>query len=596
LGVPAATNIPGARNSATSWTDSSGNFWLFGGSGYDANRYGGYLNDLWKFNPSTNEWTWMGGSSSMPSAGTGQSGVYGTLGTPAATNTPGARYLAASWTDPSGNFWLFGGFGYDANGHPGYLNDFWEFNLSTNKWTWMGGSSTISQLGVYGSLGISNSGNQPGARDRVSSWTDSSGNFWLYGGKNSNGDNFNDLWKYTPATNEWTWIGGNDIANQPGVYGTLGVSASGNTPGSRQDALSWIDRSGNLLLFGGRGYDVNQVYGELNDFWKFDLSANKWIWIGGNSTLGNSGGQLGVYGTLGTSAAANIPGGRDAASNWIDSRGNLWLFGGLGVGTTSGNGELNDLWKFQLAITATPTLSVTAGTYAAAQTVTISDATANATIYYTTDGTAPTTSSSVYHGPITVSSSETLEAIATASGYTISAVATAAYTINLPTPDFSVAASTVSLTVAGGQSGTSIISVTPLNGFNSAISFSCSGLPSGASCNFFPATVTPSGAVVSTALTVITSQATAELHRDISPLFPESVLAISLCCFGWKKQRRLHLSLLLAVSAASLCLFSGCGAVVTGSSSTSPAVTSTVTVTATSGSLQRTANFSLTVN
>jgi hypothetical protein len=81
---------------------------------------------------------------------------------------------------------------------------------------------------------------------------------------------------------------------------------------------------------------------------------------------------------------------------------------------------------------ATPTFSPAAGTYTATQTVSISDTTPGATIYYTTNGTAPTTSSTVYSGPIGVSSTETLEAIATASGYSASAVATAVYTINIP--------------------------------------------------------------------------------------------------------------------------------------------------------------------
>jgi hypothetical protein len=80
---------------------------------------------------------------------------------------------------------------------------------------------------------------------------------------------------------------------------------------------------------------------------------------------------------------------------------------------------------------ATPTFSVPAGTYTEAPTVIISDTTPLATIYYTTNGTTPTTSSTVYSGPITVATTETLEAIATASGYSQSAVASAAYIINL---------------------------------------------------------------------------------------------------------------------------------------------------------------------
>ena len=80
-------------------------------------------------------------------------------------------------------------------------------------------------------------------------------------------------------------------------------------------------------------------------------------------------------------------------------------------------------------VAAAPQLAPAAGTYTSAQTVIITATTPGAAIYYTTDGTAPTTSSALYTAPITVSSTMTIQAIATAAGYTNSAVATAAYTI-----------------------------------------------------------------------------------------------------------------------------------------------------------------------
>ena len=87
-------------------------------------------------------------------------------------------------------------------------------------------------------------------------------------------------------------------------------------------------------------------------------------------------------------------------------------------------------------ITAKPTFSLASGTYTSVQSVTISDATIGATIYYTLDGTTPTTKSAIYTQAIKVSSTTTLKAIALANGCTASAIATADFTINLPKINF----------------------------------------------------------------------------------------------------------------------------------------------------------------
>ena len=103
------------------------------------------------------DWTWMGGSTTLGSNG-GQPGIYGTLGSPASTNIPGGREQTLSWTDASGNAWLFGGYGEDSTGvgFGGELNDLWKFDpkLGTNgEWTWMGGSNVAPPSQTFGAAG-----------------------------------------------------------------------------------------------------------------------------------------------------------------------------------------------------------------------------------------------------------------------------------------------------------------------------------------------------------------------------------------------------------------------------------------------------------
>jgi hypothetical protein len=76
-----------------------------------------------------------------------------------------------------------------------------------------------------------------------------------------------------------------------------------------------------------------------------------------------------------------------------------------------------------------PMFSPPAGTYPTPQTITITDTLGSATIYYTTNGTAPTLSSQIYRGPFMITQTTRVEAIAAAGGYRTSAVAIADYTL-----------------------------------------------------------------------------------------------------------------------------------------------------------------------
>ena len=326
-----------------------------------------------------NDWTWIDGTKTAGTIAAPQYGSFPATAPPSVpdplTNTPGARYGGAGWTDKFGNLFLFGGNGWELSGNPqpniygGAMSDMWVCVMIGGDWCeWqlVGGYDTTpfvptppatSPTTVGGAIYLDAQfgvgyGLVPEPRLGAATWTDTSRNFWLFGG--SDGTHFqSDLWKYntsafnggnyTTIEGQWSGFGGAG-QDQGGTY-------SGGTPvpGARTNAVSWTDAAGNFWLFGGYGYDgqaPTPVLGFLNDLWEYKSGA--WIFVSGGTT--NIANQNGNYGTPGTSATTNMPGGRQEAAGWADGLGNLWLFGGEGLDSVgTANGILNDLWVYNIS-------------------------------------------------------------------------------------------------------------------------------------------------------------------------------------------------------------------------------------------------------
>jgi sugar lactone lactonase YvrE len=244
------------------------------------------------------------------------------------------------------------------------------------------------------------------------------------------------------------------VSGQTGVISTVGGNGDVGTSGDGGPASgAEIDPYGVAIDAAGNVY-TSDGFGEVRKISQAD----------GTITLYAGDGYAG-HGGDGASATNALV--CDPQGLVMDAVGSLYI-------ADSCNARIRKVTVLNAA--ATPVISLAGGTYMGSQSATITDATAGATIYYTTDGTTPTTGSTVYSGAIAVTQSETLKAIAVASGYAASAVVSATYTINTsgpvaPTVTVTPALSTVStgqvlavtVTVSGGA-GTATGTVTLASG------------------------------------------------------------------------------------------------------------------------------------
>jgi hypothetical protein len=343
-GVADPANRPSVRSGGTLVADSQGNIWLFGGYGEDSSgNLNMTLNDLWKFD-GTN-WTWISGSNLGH-----QTAVYGTKGVADPLNVPGTRSGHVMWVDNQDNIWIFGGDGWATTtpngGTANRLNDLWKFD-GTN-WTWMAGNNGYFQQGVYGTKGVADPINTPGARYGADGWTDANGDLYLFGGTShgqvsatgstSSLRPINDLWKFDGSN--WTWIKGADTLLSEGVYGTKGIANPANNPSARTYFSLAKASNGDVYVYAGYGIDSNgSFYNELSDVWKFD--GLNWTWVSGTST----GLEAPNFGTLGVVSENNSPGSRHSAAMWMRNN-EAFVFGGKSnYGSPYPVFGLNDFWR-----------------------------------------------------------------------------------------------------------------------------------------------------------------------------------------------------------------------------------------------------------
>ena len=236
-------------------------------------------------------------------------------------------------------------------------------------------------------------------------------------------------------------------------------------------------KSGIITLFAGGGTPCSQAtdgYGdgcpalnatlELASGMAFDASGN--LYVGDDGLVRKisastmivtdfaGGAGIGFTGTGGPAQNAKVDGVSGMA---VDPSGNVYL-------ADTFNNVIREVIENTTPVTPVPTFSPAGGTYSSEQMVSISDSLSTATIYYTTDGSTPTTSSTEYTGAIAVSQTTTINSIAIASGYTNSALATATYAIQqgVATPTVTVTPSSLSITTA--QSDQVMVTVSGGNG------------------------------------------------------------------------------------------------------------------------------------
>lgn len=321
-GIPDTSVSPGSRVGVITWQYNN-KFYLYGGE-YVPQVVGTptFFNDMWVYDPTINMWAWLGDKNT-------QVPVYGTRGIHDTVNSPGQRGYSCSWVH-NGKFYLFGGLGNDSTILRGTFTDVWEYDLSLDSWAWLKGATHTNAAISYGTLGVSSSSTEPMWSIYNTAWYKDN-KVYVFATDNG-GDQ---LVEYDHNTNNWTWIKGNMI---PGYvdYGTKNVPSATNSPGSREEAIGWVDDD-KLFMYGG------YVFTDFKeDLWEYNISTKNWVWINGSKM--NE--QRSNFGTYNKTASTNWPGSKYNNMCW-DLGDHVYLFGGSDYESSIVMNRVGEsIWKY----------------------------------------------------------------------------------------------------------------------------------------------------------------------------------------------------------------------------------------------------------
>ena len=394
-----STNTPGSRVGAALWY-KDGHLYLFGGCTSPFNTtasigptFGGLTNmngksDLWRFDLSTNQWTWIDGATTSANFAI-QSGTNYT--------NPPSTSSASYCIGANGDFYLYGGYEYwtDVNGTKYYspAETLWKYNVD-NGWSLVvgnpnslsGGSTTTPGWQINapliefngslyffpGLITFNGPQNTTTVQSVVYKWDGTNwqsvktcatssapglayrndaclgkvaagavvlfnGEVFHYGGVGESSPI-----KYSASLTRFDGQNFAAVSSLPANTSNYFNSAttSVSKPGSlNQAASAYNEETRTLFVYGGDNYKS----GLFSNLWKYQ--DGQWVWLTGS---GASSTTKPVYGTQGQESATVTPGSRMAAAMWC-TNGYVWLFGGRGYDVNGSLGRMSDLFRYNIA-------------------------------------------------------------------------------------------------------------------------------------------------------------------------------------------------------------------------------------------------------